>query len=220
VVVDPPGAFAPGTADALVDEVKSGACVMRLFFRARLVTLVGRLLDSDGEPDDSGDLILEPVGSEVRALRSDEENELKAETDDRGDFKFEVPPGLYRLRVRELGYLDAPYYPREIRLTDTPPAPIEFRLLARPKGSAKAVVVDREGRPVPDVKVALSGKMEDGAQIFGSIVTPASGRIEFTDLPLVEVELGVVAPAGCEIPPVKVQVGRSEQTKFILSCGR
>jgi hypothetical protein len=67
-------------------------------------------------------------------------NELEADVEEGGLFRFEVPPGQYRLAAKPLGETDLVYYPKVLVLEDalrpdggTHETQIEFRLPKRPE---------------------------------------------------------------------------------------
>lgn len=196
--------------------VQPGACIARSFFRAKRVVLKGRLIDSDGEADSASDAFLEPVGLEAPPPLPGDDSELETDSDEKGEFQFEVPPGKYRLGARQFGYNDVVYYPDELALTgDAPPVRIRFQLPRRPEKQVQGVVVDGNGRPVEGIKVWLRGRMEDGAVVSGSIHTPESGRIVFHELAVIDYELTAEEPNGRRVT-VKVPAGQREEARLVL----
>ena len=58
-------------------------------------------------------------------------------------------------------------------------ADIDFQLPVVPLGSVKGIVVDSDGKPVPELHVSLTGAGSDGPESLLSMVTDASGKFEF-----------------------------------------
>ena len=218
IEVDPRGTF-KGEADAPKGhEVQPGACIKQSFWRARHAILEVRLVDADGEPADSSTLHLEPLdGKKPRANRPGKESELIAEDEsEEGKYHFAAPPGRYRLGFRELGYLDLHYYPGELVLSEANPVRLHYRLPKRPEQIVQAIVSDEAGRPLAGVKVRIGGRTPDGANVFGSVVTPADGRILLGELAPGDYELIAEAP-GC---PSSVKVARGGQGEVKIVCRR
>ncbi len=95
-------------------------------------------------------LTLEPIGFKAPAEIPGQPSELLAEGEDRGAYKFRVPPGRYRLLINELSYADPHVYPSELTLDGDVPAKVRYRLPERPTDEIRGVVVDVDGRPVKD----------------------------------------------------------------------
>jgi hypothetical protein len=145
------------TTDNSSVRSQPGRCEEVSFFNVSKAVLEGRLLDSNGAPDDSKDVLLEPVGSQPSSSPG-EDSELEADSDE-GNFRLEVPPGRYRLGFRELGYTAPVYYPQELVLTAPVTTRIDFKLPKRPVQTIQGIVVDADGKAIQVAtvpKVALT----------------------------------------------------------------
>ena len=215
---EPRGAFRRQADSPESHDVQPGACVKQSFYRAQRAVLEVRLTDSEGEAADSSTLHLEPVDTKApREDRPGETSELIAEDEtEEGKYRFSVPPGRYRLGFKEHGYTDLHYYPEELVLREENPVRLRYRLPKRPEQIIVALVLGAEGRPLVGVKVRIAGHTPDGFTVWGDVVTPANGRIEFAELAPGDYELIAEAP-GC---PASVKIARSEQAEVKIVCGR
>lgn len=213
---EPPGVFRRQADSPESHDVQPGACVKQSFFRAQRAVLEVRLIDSEGEAADSSTLHLEPVDTKrPREDRPDETSELIAEDEtDEGKYRFSVPPGRYRLGFKEHGYTDLHYYPEELVLRAEHPVTLRYRLPKRPEQIVQALVLGADGRPLVGVKVRIAGHTPDGFTVWGDVVTPANGRIQFAELAPGDYELIAEAP-GC---PASVKVARGEQNQVRIVC--
>ena len=155
--------------------LEPGVCSRISFYPAKYAVLEGRLWESDGEPDDSSRVSLVPIGLASPQPVPGEESELETESDE-GKFRFRVPPGRYRLAVKELGSVDQINYPDEIMLHAAHMTRVHFRLPKQPVQIIQGIVVDADGKPIAGAKVGLNGRAPDGSGVFGSVQTGADGR--------------------------------------------
>lgn len=179
--VDAPGDFRTQRADSS-GSVAPRQCEEVSFFNASRARLKGVLHDAEGEVDDSINVSLIPLGPEPRVIPG-ESSELTSDVE-AGAFRFEVPPGRYRLSFREIGYSDAVYYPAELQLQPGPNPEIRFRLPRRPQYFLEGIVVDAGHRPVEGAHVRISATGADGSFFSGTVITPANGRFRFETVPL------------------------------------
>ncbi|MBL8232218.1 MAG: carboxypeptidase regulatory-like domain-containing protein [Bryobacterales bacterium] len=181
LAVEAPGDFRSQRADS-TGSVAPGQCEDVSFFNTSRARLKGVLHHAEGELDDSIHVKLVPLGPEPK-VNPGESSELTSDLE-AGVFRFEVPPGRYRLSFREIGHSDAVDYPAELQLVPGANPEIRFRLPRRPQYFLEGIVVDASHRPVEGAHVHISAAGADGSAFSGNVLTPANGRFRFETVPL------------------------------------
>jgi hypothetical protein len=194
-------------------RMQAGRCEEVSFFNTSAAVLEGHLLDSDGEPDESTDVILEPAASKPTTLPG-VDSELETDTKE-GRFRFEVPSGRYRLGFRELGYVAAVYYPLELELSEHFVTRIDFRLPRRPIQTLRGFVIDLDGKPIEGVTVRISARGEDGSNIFASMTTSTDGSFLF-ESKVLDHEVSARVPACGDKDTARLSVSRAHAEQLTL----
>jgi hypothetical protein len=209
--VEPPGQFAPDVSGV---ELAPGVCIRIPFGPARSAVLEGRLFEHDGTPDDSSQVSLVPIGPGPLRLEPGEDSELETDSN-QGKFRFEVPPGRYRLVVKMLDYDEPVPYPEEIVLDMAMPKQVEFHLPKPPVKTIEGVVVNTAALPVAGAKVTLSGESVSGVVFSGTVHPHANGAFRFDDLVPADYELTAEKP-GCATATLRVARGQIVPVLIVL----
>lgn len=83
-------------------DVQPNSCSYVSFLHTNRAVLRGSLLESDRQPF-GHDLALVPIGVDPEPPLGGDANELATYAEDDGNFRFEVPPGRYRLAISPMG---------------------------------------------------------------------------------------------------------------------
>jgi hypothetical protein len=138
-----------------------------------------------------------------------------------GSFRFEVPPGRYRLEVQPLGEDLLIHYPRVLVLEDpahpgvkAPETRIQFRLPKQPTQQIEGVAIDADGHPAANVVVHLSGHALDGSWFSGDVTTDDDGEFGFEVAPN-DFQLRAESKTCPSIkgPPVSVRKGQTDPVR-------
>jgi hypothetical protein len=192
-----PGTETPGRPIRLRDGERLDRVEVRISHGA---SISGVVRDDRGDPVFPASVVVYRWGTHdgVRRLRPVQ----TAETDERGRYRVSMlPPRDYVVGAAAgddvipqgspgtpmLGFAPA-FFPGgpspqqtstlSLRLGEER-ADIDFQLPVVPLGKVTGLVVDADGKPVPELSVALTGAGSDGPESVQSMSTDARGRFEF-----------------------------------------